>query len=247
MDHIIYTAMTGASAAVHRQAVLANNLANASTQGFRAELSGFRAVPMQGDGASTRVFALEATSGHDDTPGAVQRSGRNLDAMAVGQAWFAVQAPDGTEAYTRAGSFELSAAGQLQTATGLPVLSDSGATIDIPPGAEVTLAADGGVGARMAPGQPAQTLARIKLATPTAQEPLARGDDGLFRTPTGAPLASDAGARLLAGALEGANVNPVACMVEMIAAARQFEQQMRLLQGAESNDKSASQLLGITG
>ena len=60
MDRIIYTAMTGANAAAQRQAVLSNNLANASTTGFRAELSTFRAVPLQGDGASTRVFALEA-------------------------------------------------------------------------------------------------------------------------------------------------------------------------------------------
>ena len=97
MDRIIYTAMTGANAAAQRQAVLSNNLANASTTGFRAELSTFRAVPLQGDGASTRVFALEATAGYRDTPGAVQRTGRNLDAMAAGSAWFAVQGLDGTE------------------------------------------------------------------------------------------------------------------------------------------------------
>ena len=82
MDRIIYTSMTGANAAAHRQAVLSNNLANVSTNGFRAEMSTFRSVPLQGEGASTRVFALEATSGHRDTPGPVQRTGRNL-AMAV--------------------------------------------------------------------------------------------------------------------------------------------------------------------
>ena len=71
MDRIIYTSMTGANAAAHRQAVLANNLANVSTNGFRAEMSTFRSVPLQGDGSTTRVFALEATSGHVDTPGPV--------------------------------------------------------------------------------------------------------------------------------------------------------------------------------
>ena len=89
MDRLIYTAMTGANAAAHRQAVLANNLANVSTNGFRAELSSFRAVPVRGDGASTRVMAAEATAGYLDTPGAPQRTGRSLDAMAVGKAWFA--------------------------------------------------------------------------------------------------------------------------------------------------------------
>ena len=246
MDRIIYTSMTGANAAAHRQAVLSNNLANVSTNGFRAEMSTFRSVPLQGEGASTRVFALEASSGHRDTPGPVQRTGRNLDAMAAGNAWFAVQGLDGTEAYTRNGGFEVSATGQLLTSTGLAVLSDGGAPIDIPPGAEVSLGSDGTVTAK-SPGQPAAAVARLKLATPTLEDPLKRGDDGLFRATSGDPMPNDANARMLSGALEGSNVNPVECMVGMIAASRQFEQQMRLLQTAETNDKTASQLLGMNG
>ena len=180
------------------------------------------------------------------TPGPVQRTGRNLDAMAVGNAWFAVQGLDGTEAYTRAGTFEVSATGQLLTPTGLPVLSDGGAPIDVPPGAEVTLGSDGTVTAKAA-GQPAQAIGRLKLGTPTPEDPLKRGDDGLFRTTSGDPIANDANARMLAGAVEGSNVNPVESMVGMIAASRQFEQQMRLLQSAETNDKTASQLLSMNG
>lgn len=246
MDRIIYTSMTGANAAAHRQAVLSNNLANVSTNGFRAEMSTFRSVPLQGDGSKTRVFALEATSGHVNTSGPVQRTGRNLDAMAIGSAWFAVQGLDGTEAYTRAGIFEVSAQGQMLTPSGLPVLSDGGAPIDVPPGAEITLGSDGTVTAKAA-GQPAQAIGRLKLATPTAEDGLKRGDDGLFRTVSGDPIPNDANARLLAGAVEGSNVNPVECMVGMIAASRQFEQQMKLLQTAETNDKNASQLLSING
>ena len=246
MDRIIYTSMTGANAAAHRQAVLSNNLANASTQGFRAEMSTFRSVPIQGDGSKTRVFALEATSGHVNTSGPVQRTGRNLDAMAIGSAWFAVQGLDGTEAYTRAGTFEVSAARQLLTPTGLPVLSDGGAPIDVPPGAEVSLGSDGTVTAKAA-GQPAQAIGRLKLATPTPEDPLRRGDDGLFRAASGEPIPSDPNARMLSGAVEGSNVNPVESMVGMIAASRQFEQQMRLLQTAETNDKTASQLLSMNG
>lgn len=246
MDRIIYTAMSGANAAAHRQTVLANNLANVSTNGFRAELSAFRSVPLQGDGSKTRVFALEATAGHLNTPGAVQRTGRNMDAMAMGNAWFAVQGLNGTEGYTRAGVFEVSPQGQMVTPSGLPVLSDGGAPIDIPPGAEVTLGSDGTVTAK-APGQAAQAVGRLKLATPTAEDPLRRGDDGLFRTVSGEPIPNDGNARLLAGAVEGSNVNPVECMVGMIAASRQFEQQMKLLQMVESSDKNAGQLLSMNG
>ncbi len=244
MDRLIYTAMTGANAAEQRQAVLANNLANASTAGFRGELSTFRAVPIRGDGATTRVFAAEATAGYDAKPGPVQRSDRNLDAMAQGNAWFAVQGLDGTEAYTRAGSFEVNANGTLVNPSGLPVLSDGGAPIDVPPGAQITLGNDGTLTSKIE-GQPSATVGRIKLVTPTPDDPIQRSEDGLFRSPTQNPLASDTTARLQTGAIEGSNVNPIEAMVAMIQAARQFDSQTRLMQSAETNDKSAAQLLSV--
>lgn len=246
MDRMIYTAMTGASAAAHRQQLLSNNLANASTPGFRAELATFRAVPVQGEGASTRVFALEATAGHLDAPGPVQMTGRSLDVAARGGAYFGVQALDGTEAYTRAGAFQIDPEGTLVTAQGLPVLSDAGAPIVVPANAQIDIGADGGVTARVG-DQPPQALGRIKLVTPNAEQPLARGDDGLFRGPLAEPLPADAQARVQGGALEGSNVNPVEAMVGMIAVARQFELQMRMLQNGETNDRTAAQLLSLNG
>lgn len=246
MDRLIYTAMTGANAALHRQAVQANNLANASTNGFRAELATTRAVPLRGDGATTRVFTLEATAGHLDLPGPAQRTGRSLDVMATGRSWFSVQGLDGTETYTRNGSLEVGPDGTLQTSTGLPILSDGGAPITVPAGAEVAFGSDGTVSARVR-GQPPSNIGRLKLATPGADDPLKRGDDGLFRTTSGNPLPNDALARLQAGILEGSNVNAIEAMIGMIDAARQFEQQMRLLQTAESNDRSSAQLLSLQG
>ncbi|MEZ5644552.1 MAG: flagellar basal-body rod protein FlgF [Burkholderiaceae bacterium] len=246
MDRMIYTAMTGASAAAHRQQLLANNLANASTPGFRAELATFRSVPVRGDGATTRVFALEATAGHLETAGPIQTTGRSLDVAARGDAYFGVQALDGTEAYTRAGAFQVDADGTLVTAQGLPVLSDAGAPIVIPPNAQVDVGADGGINARVGE-QPPQVLGRLKLVTPNADSRLQRGEDGLFRGPLGDPLPADAQARVQGGALEGSNVNPVEAMVGMIAVARQFELQMRMMQNGETNDRTAAQLLSLNG
>jgi len=246
MDRLIYTAMTGANAAANRQAVLANNLANASTNGFRAELSAYRAVPLRGDGASTRVFALEATAGHSDAPGPAMRTGRDLDAMAEGNNWFAVQGLDGTEAYTRNGSFAISPQGTLLTSNGLTVLSDGGAPISIPNDATVSLGFDGTISAKLV-NQPPTTVARLKMVTPTADDPLKRGEDGLFRPGSGDPLPNNGNARMLTGVLEGSNVNTVETMVGMIQTARQFEVQMRLLSTAESNDRSAGQLLSVQG
>lgn len=246
MDRLIYTAMTGASAAANRQAVLSNNLANVSTNGFRAELSTYRAVPVRGEGSTTRVMALEATSGFSDLPGAPQRTGRGMDAMTTGNSWFGVQGLDGTEAYTRNGSLEVDAEGTLKTNTGLTILSDGGAPIVAPIGAEVTLGSDGTVTAKV--GNQAPTgIGRLKLATPDAEDPLKRGEDGLFRTTSGEPMPNDANARLQLGVIEGSNVNAIETMVGMIQTARQFEAQTRLMQTAEQDDRAAAQLLSMQG
>lgn len=238
MDRLIYLAMAGAKATMQRQDVLANNLANASTTGFRAELQAFRAVPVRGDGASTRVYALESTIGNDTRPGPLQQTGRGLDVAAQGNAWFAVQALDGTEAYTRNGSFQVDAQGQLVTGTGLPVLGDGG-PITVPTGASVEVAADGSISATVGNGRP-QQAGRLKLVSPEA--PLLRGTDGLFRAAEG-DLTADPAARVQGGALEGSNVNAIETMVAMISAARQFEHQMKMLQGAEQREQGAAKLL----
>ncbi|MDP3834440.1 MAG: flagellar basal-body rod protein FlgF [Hydrogenophaga sp.] len=245
MDRMIYTAMTGANAAQHRQQVLSNNLANVSTPGFRAELSTFRAVPVRGDGSSTRVFALEATAGHSDLPGAIASTGRNLDVAARGNAYFAVQGLDGTEAYTRAGALEVNPDGTLVSAQGLPMLGDGGPIV-IPEGARVDIASDGTVSTRVG-NQPSQTVGKLKMVMPDQDNPLRRSEDGLFRGPQGDPLPASDVARLQDGALEGSNVNPMEAMVGMIAVARQFEVQMRMLQSGETNDRTASQLLSMNG
>ena len=238
MDRLIYLSMAGAKATLQRQDTLANNLANASTNGFRAEMQAFRAVPVRGDGASTRVYALESTIGHDTRPGPVSSTGRALDVAAQGNAWLAVQSIDGTEAYTRAGSLQVDAQGQLVTPAGLPVLGDGG-PITVGLNAAVDIANDGSISATVGNGRP-QQVGRLKLVTPDA--PLSRGSDGLFRAADG-DLQADATARVQSGALEGSNVSAVETMVAMIAAARQFEQQMKSLQGAEQREQAAAKLL----
>ena len=240
MDRMIYLSMSGAKATMQRQDILANNLANVSTVGFRAELQAFRAVPVQGSGASTRVYALESTPGYDASAGTVSATGRNLDVAMKGNAWLAVQGLDGTEAYTRAGSLDLSSEGMLMTRNGLTVLGDGG-PIQVPPNSEVQIAGDGTVSARAADGKIA-AVGKLKLVTPEA--PLQRGVDGLFRADDG-ELPADANARVQDGALEGSNVSAVETMVAMITAARQFEAQMKMLQTAEGDEKAATQLLSM--
>ena len=238
MDRVIYLAMAGAKASLQRQDVLAHNLANASTNGFRAEMMALRAVPVRGDGASTRVYALETTPGYNAEPGPIASTGRSLDVALGGQAWLALQSLDGTEAYTRNGALDVNNEGLLVTRSGLTVLGDGG-PITVPANAQVTIGGDGTLTATVGNGRP-QGIGRLKLVTPEAA--LLRGDDGLFRGADG-ELPADASARLQSGALEGSNVSPVESMVAMIAAARQFEQQMKMLQTSQEREQSATKLL----
>src|SRR5574344_3080458 len=161
MDRMIYTTMTGANAAMQRQAILSNNLANATTTGFRAELTTFRSVPLEGSGTSTRVFGLDATSAHSDLPGTAITTGKPTDLMARGNAWFAVQGMDGLEAYTRNGALEVNDQGQLLTATGLAVRPDGGAPLGVAQNAKVSLGGDGTITATE-PGQQPITIGRLK-------------------------------------------------------------------------------------
>lgn len=243
MDRMIYLGMTGAKSNMQRQDVLANNLANVSTTGFRAELQAVRAVPIRGDGASTRVYGLETTVGYDDSSGPINFTGRSLDVAMQGKSWMAVQGLDGTEAYTRFGSLAVNTEGTLMTQNGLTVMGDGG-PITIPANTEPSIAPDGTVSVRQNNGKTA-SVGKLKMVTP--ENKLVRGEDGLFRSPDGTDLPADTTAKLQDRSLEGSNVNPIENMVAMISAARQFETQMKLLQTAEADEKAATQLLSNSG
>ena len=241
MDKVIYTAMAAAKHLLHRQDALAQNLANASTTGYRADTVAFRAVPVQGDGAATRVFTIETTTGADFASGPMVATGRALDVAVQGPGWFAVQAADGAEAYTRAGNFQIGVGGTLTLPNGLPVMGEGGA-IEIPAGAQVAIGVDGTVSATV-PGVPgASVVGRLKLVNPPPAD-LRKGLDGLFRLKDGQPAPADPDVRIADGTLEGSNVNVVEAMVGMIAAARRFELKMKMLATAEQNEQRANTLL----
>ncbi|MDD2700504.1 MAG: flagellar basal-body rod protein FlgF [Sideroxydans sp.] len=245
MDRLIYTAATGANHILHQQATVSNNLANVNTPGFRASIDAFRSVPLQGEGLPTRTFVVDSTVSADFTPGVMQQTGRALDLALDGQGWIAVQDANGNEAYTRNGSLQMSPNGVLQTRTGLTVLGDAG-PLSIPPDTEITIAKDGTLSTVPTTNQKngVITVGRIKLTNPP-EEQMVRGEDGLFRTRDGNPAEADANVTVVAGSLEGSNVNTVDAMVSMISLARQFDTHMKLLQTANENDKSASTILNI--
>ncbi len=245
MDRLIYTAMTGASQVLQQQAAVAENLANANTTGFRAELDTFRAVPIVGEGLATRTFVVDSTSGADFTPGVLHQTGRTFDVAVQGKGWLAVRTRDGKEAYTRNGNLQVSAGGVLQTGSGLNVVGERG-PLTIPPGTDVTIAKDGTISTVPSGSQPASVVivGRMKLVNPPDQQ-LDRGADGMFRLKTGKAASADAKVGIVSGSLEDSNVNPVEAMVNMISLSRKFDMQMKMLQTADTNAQQATQILNV--
>ena len=242
---MIYIAMTGAKHLLEQQSVVAHNLANASTNGYRAAASAFRSVPVQGEGLPTRSFVVSSTAGANHAPGALQGTGRDLDVAVQGAGWIAVQASDGSEAYTRNGSLQIGPNGMLQTRNGLNVLGEGG-PISIPPDSTVNIAREGTVSvvSTTPPPKSVSAVGRIKLVSPD-EKLLVRGGDGLFRLRDGGSADADPRVALAAGTLEGSNVNVVEEMINMITLARQFDPQMQLLNKAQKNAAQAGQILNI--
>lgn len=246
MDRMLYISMTGAKQIELAQAANANNLANVSTSGFRADLAAFRSMPVFGPGHPSRVYAMAERPGIDFTPGAISTTQRDLDIAVNGKGWIAVQAPDGTEAYTRAGDLQITHLGVLQTGTGLPVLGNDG-PIAVPPAEKLEIGSDGTISVRPL-GQSAATLAvvdRIKLVNPDENE-LEKDEDGLIRVKQGTIADADASVTVVSGSLEASNVNPVDAMVNMIVLARRYEMQIKMMKTAEDNDASAAQLMRMS-
>ena len=246
MDRLIYTAMTGAKHVFMQQAGTANNLANASTVGFKAQEHRFRAVPVLGEGMPTRAFVVDASVSDVFDEGPMMFTGNPLDVAVQGRGWLAVQLPDGSEAYTRSGGLEVSVTGLLQTKSGFTVMGDGG-PINIPPDNTVEVAPDGTVSVVPNYGTPnnANAVGRLKLVNP-AESDLVRGADGLFRQSNGQPANADANVRVASGVLEGSNVNVSDAMVNLISLSRQFEMQIKMLQTADTNAQRADQLLSLS-
>jgi flagellar basal-body rod protein FlgF len=245
MDRMLYVAMTGARETLRAQTANNHNLANASTNGFRADLSAFQARYVDGDGYHSRVYATAATTGFDDTQGTLMTTGRDLDVAVQGPGYIAVQGADGREAYTRAGDLRVDPNGQLLTGTGLQVLGEAG-PVAVPPYASLSIGADGTVS--IVPlGQGPETraeVARIKLVNP-ATDDLEKGADGLLRLRNGTDAEADASTRIASGVLEASNVNVADAMVNMIELQRRFDLQVRAMKSADDNGAASARLLSM--
>lgn len=245
MDKMIYLAMTGAKQTEFAQAINANNLANVSTTGFRADLHAFSSVAVNGPGVESRVNAVVRPYGTDFSQGPVATTGRNLDVAIQGHGFIAVQGANGQEAYTRAGDLRVNSGGLLTNGAGHLVVGEGG-PVAIPPYSSLLIGADGTISIQPI-GQTPETLAvvdRIKLVDPDASQ-LRKGSDGLLYLPENETAVASADVRLTAGALEHSNVNVARTLVNMIELSRQYEMQVNVISTAKEDADAAAELMRI--
>jgi flagellar basal-body rod protein FlgF len=247
VDRALYIAMTGAKNNMMAQGIRANNMANLNTAGFKADFEQSRSMGVYyGDGQPTRAYALTETPGADFESGPMMTTGNPMDVAIQGEGFIAVQAPDGSEAYTRAGNLAVDAAGTLRTANGLPVMGNSG-PIALPPLDKMEVGADGTISV-IALGQTAETMVetnRIKLVRPDIKN-LEKGPDGLFRQRDGLTAVADGTVRVASGVLEGSNVSAMSEFTQILTLSRQFDMQLKLMKTAEENATASAQLLQIS-
>lgn len=245
MDKALYVAMTGAKHNMLAQTVHANNLANVNTTGFKSDFEQARSMPVYyGDGQPTRAYALSESPATDFSQGPLVETGRDLDIAIEGEGFIAVQSPDGTEAYTRAGSLFIDSVGILRTGNGLPVMGNGG-PIAIPAAEKVEIARDGSI-TIMPLGQGADAPVqadRIKLVNPPLDS-IKRGTDGLIRAfDQQNEVPADADVRVISGFVEGSNVNAVNELASVMSLARQYEMQVKIMQTVKENSETSARLL----
>ena len=246
MDKLVYTAATGLRARMAAQGAIANNMANASTIGFRADRVDFDQVLLKGGAGEfeARTPASEEVRDADRNPGAVQQTGRPLDVAVAGRdAWLAVQAGDGSEAYTRRGDLTVAASGVLQTGDGFIVQGQSG-PITLPPYTSVAVGADGSISIVPAAGGEPQVVDKLKLASAKGTATV-KGLDNLLRVRGGGALPEDLDATVQGGALEGSNVDMTQALVDMIENQRSYEMTAGLMKSAKDMDESGASLMRL--
>lgn len=245
MDKLVYTAASGLKAHLASQAAIANNMANASTIGFRADRVVFDRLSLQGSAFDTRTPASAEVIDADRKAGTIQQTGRPLDVAVTGDSWIAVQATDGTEAYTRRGDLEVAPSGVLQTGDGFPVIGSSG-PITVPPAQSVSISSDGQISIVPIGGDASkpEVIDTIKIAAAKGSETV-KGTDNLLYVKGGGVLPTDLDGKVESGALEGSNVNMTQALVDMIENQRSYEVQANLMKSAKDMDESSASVMRL--
>jgi flagellar basal-body rod protein FlgF len=248
MDKLVYTALSGLRGRLSAQAAIANNIANATTTGFKAEKFDFdtRTLVQGSAQLQSRAEAGEQVLDADRSAGAIVQTGRKLDVALNGEAWLAVQGDDGQEAYTRRGDLSVTDSGLLVNGEGAAVLGSGGSPITVPPNDGMSITADGSV-TIVPPGGKAdqpQVLDRLKLVSTEGSQTV-KGLDNLLHVKGGGTLPEDLNATVTAGALEQSNVNMAQALIDMIENQRSYEVSAKMLSTTKDIDEGGASIMRV--
>ena len=244
---MVYIGMTGARENMLAQQAHANNLANATTTGFKSDMAQARAMQVFGEGEASRVYAMTERPATNLDSGTLIETARSLDIAVQGDGWIAVQSGDGTEGYTRMGELQVTAEGVMVTASGMPVMGNGGVPVVLPPYEKIEIANDGTISIRPQ-GEAATELVvadQIKLVRPDTAT-FFKGTDGLMRTDDQIPLEPALDVEVRSGYLETSNVNGVHALTSMITLQRQFEMNIKMMTTAQENSSAAAKILELS-
>lgn len=250
MDRLIYTALTSMNASMDRQRAVANNLANASTPGFRAEVFAVTSATLDDPRLEARALARGQVRGADMATSRTTPTGQPLDLALQGKALLAFQNPEpggAPEVYSRRGDLRVAASGVLENGEGLAVLGTNGGPITVPRGFALSVAEDGTILAAdpAAPNVGAEVVGQIKLVSPEGSR-LLKGVDTFLKVVGDGVLPPDPTARVTSGALEDSNVETAQTLVDMIDAQRAFEQRAKIIKTARDLDEASSRLMSLS-
>jgi flagellar basal-body rod protein FlgF len=235
MENALLIALSRQTVMERHMEVLANNIANASTPGFKGEQLMFveyLARTPKGDSVS---YVQDLALVRDFTEGNLTTTGNPLDVAIHGKGWFVVDTPD-RQAYTRNGHFALNGRGQIVTSKGDPVVSAAGAPITLPPGETgIEISSDGTV------STPSGVKGQLRIVTFRDEKALTKTADSLFVTDAAPDVALKA--EVVQGAIEGSNVEPIVEVSNMITALRSYQSAQEVILGDDGLIREAIKVI----
>ncbi|MDN3609441.1 flagellar basal body rod protein FlgF [Vibrio ostreicida] len=240
MDSLLFTATSGASRVMKAQHVRSNNLSNADTAGFRADMERVSSIKMEGSGFDGRTLVATNSASTRFDEGDIVKTGRALDVAVMGEGYLTVQTADGQEAYTRAGNIKVDSFGALSI-NGFAVIGDGGPltlpdyqSVDISERGLISVVPPGG-GAEIEVG----TLKRVNPQTNQLQ----KESDSLLHSIDGNPFAEDETVQLAPEHIEGSNVSAIDELLNVMSLTRNFEMQVRMMKTAETLAQAGNKLM----
>jgi flagellar basal-body rod protein FlgF len=249
MENALLVGLSRQATLERHLSVVANNLANVNTNGYKADQMLFEeylnsnAHEDNFTGRDRRVsYVQDRGTFHDFTEGALQQTNNPLDVAISGSGFLAVQTQGG-ERYTRDGNLHLNNTGQLVTASGDAVLGTSGPIVFQPTDHDITISADGTITVLEGLSRTDSIRGKLRMASFTDAQKLLKQGNNLYAAPDGAAPAQDTKSTIQQGYVEKSNINSVVEMSRMIEINRSYTNIANMLAAQHDLHKSAIEKL----